>query len=45
VGSGWASPGTYLYLLDALTDPDQVGENIAKRMLTRQHLTVRAESG
>jgi hypothetical protein len=35
----------YLYLLDTLSDPEQVRENILKRVLTRQHLTVRGESG
>jgi hypothetical protein len=34
----------YLYLLDTLSDPEQVRENIVRRVLTRQHLTVRAES-
>jgi hypothetical protein len=34
----------YLYLLDALSDPARVRKNIVKRMLTRQHLTVPAES-
>jgi hypothetical protein len=35
----------YLYLLDALSDPQQVRENIVSRVLTRQHLTVPVESG
>ncbi len=35
----------YLYLLDTLSDPQQVRENIVRRVLTRQHFTVRAGSG
>jgi hypothetical protein len=35
----------YLYLLDALSDPERVRENIVRRVLTRQHLTLRTESG
>jgi hypothetical protein len=35
----------YLYLLDALSDPQQVRENIVRRVLTRQHLTARVGSG
>jgi hypothetical protein len=35
----------YRYLLDTLSDPQQVRENIVSRVLTRQHLTVPVESG
>jgi hypothetical protein len=35
----------YLYLLDTLSNPQPVRENIVSRVLTRQHLTVPAESG
>lgn len=34
----------YLYLLDTLSDPEQVRENIVRRVLTRQHLTTRTAS-
>ncbi|MCV7088883.1 hypothetical protein [Mycobacterium interjectum] len=35
----------YLYLLDTLSDPAQIRDNIVRRVLTRQHLTAPADPG